>query len=77
MHGITRYEELLLKKRGGTRMKVTNYDMNGKLIPDLSKVIIPEDIQRSVISLILNGDQYITKNISKDEDKSKARDNHA
>lgn len=39
-------------------MKVTNYDMNGKLIPDLSKVIIPEDIQRSVISLILKGEQY-------------------
>lgn len=55
-------------------MKVTNYDMNGKLIPDISKVIIPEDIQRSVISLILNGDQYVTKNISKDEDKSKASD---
>lgn len=36
-------------------MKVTNYDMNGNLIPDLSKVIIPEDIQRSVISLILKG----------------------
>ncbi|MGE7365197.1 hypothetical protein ACQKKE_00960 [Desemzia incerta] len=48
-------------------MKVTNYDMNGKLIPDLSKVIIPEDIQRSVISLILKGDQYTAEKISKDK----------
>lgn len=46
-------------------MKVTNYDMNGKLIPDLSKVIIPEDIQRSVISLILKGDQYERSNKAK------------
>lgn len=48
-------------------MKVTNYDLNGKLIPDLSKVIIPEDIQRSVINLILKGDQYTTEKILKDE----------
>lgn len=46
-------------------MKITNYDMNGKLIPDLSKVIIPDDIQRSVTSLILKGDQYAADKISK------------
>lgn len=48
-------------------MKVTNYDMNGKLIPDLSKVIIPEDIQRNIINLILKGDQYATNKISKNK----------
>lgn len=51
-------------------MKVTNYDMNGKLIPDLSKVIIPEDIQRQVIAIILKENQYATDKIPKNEENT-------
>ncbi|MCV2499640.1 hypothetical protein [Melissococcus plutonius] len=31
--------------------KVINYDANGKLIPDLSKVILPPDLNRLIFDL--------------------------
>lgn len=46
-------------------MKVTNYDMNGNLIPDISKVNIPEDIQRKIIAVILKGGKHERSNKEK------------
>lgn len=35
-------------------MKVDNYDANGKLIPDLSKVTLPKDLSLLIYQIYLN-----------------------
>lgn len=39
-------------------MEIVNVDKNGNIIPDLSKVAVPEHLQRKVISVLLRGEQY-------------------
>lgn len=38
-------------------MKVTNYDKNGNVIPDMSKVELPEDLQIKIINIILRSEK--------------------
>ena len=40
------------------KFEVVNLDKNGNVIPDLSKVEVPEDLQRKVIAVLLRGGQY-------------------
>ncbi|MCV2505676.1 hypothetical protein [Melissococcus plutonius] len=36
------------------KFKVINYDANGDIIPDLSKVILPPDLSLAVYNLIID-----------------------
>lgn len=37
--------------------KVINLDANGKVIPDLSKVVLPDDMNEFVVRLLLKAEQ--------------------
>lgn len=35
--------------------KVINYDKNGKIIPDISKYAIPNDVKQSIVNMVSRG----------------------
>lgn len=49
-------------------MKVTNYDRNGNLIEDMSKIVLPEEKQKQLIRIIYS-ERLEVKNAIRFEEK--------
>lgn len=52
-------------KQERKQFEVRNFDINGNLIPDISKVDLPEDIQNFIIQIKLKSAERKRKEISK------------
>lgn len=55
-------------------MKIINIDKNGNVIPDLSKVVLPDHIQKKIIAILMRGELREQKNkaLEAEEDKGLA-----
>lgn len=57
------------KQVGGDLTRVVNYDVNGNIIPDLSKVTLPKDLSLFVYQIYLDHaiEQKIKEQMNKDD----------
>ncbi|MGE7365198.1 hypothetical protein ACQKKE_00965 [Desemzia incerta] len=51
-------------------MKIINIDKNGNVIPDLSKVVLPEHVQKKIVGILMKGEIREINEVL--EDKAKA-----
>lgn len=52
-------------------MKIINIDKNGNVIPDLSKVVLPDYVQKKIVGILMKGEiREMNKVLEVEEDKS-------